>query len=136
MSNHIGRFTITTMKENKEQEILHKLLSILNEKKNELIPIFDDETTTFIMNVSTILYKSITFNKDCEYLLNVFDDKELLKHKIISQYEYKIFWLNQFPPIITYIFIKYSSIVVSDKSTNFLSISFTELKQFINSLLK
>lgn len=131
MINHVGRFTIT--KENKEQEF-HKLLSILDEKKNDLVPIFDDETTTFILNISSKLYDYISFDKDCEYLLNMFDDKELLKNKIISQY--KIFWLNQFPPIITYIFVKYSSKVASDESTNFLSISFTDMKNYINSLVK
>lgn len=131
MINHVGRFTIT--KENKEQEF-HKLLSILDEKKNDLVPIFDDETTTFILNISSKLYDYISFDKDCEYLLNMFDDKELLKNKIISQY--KIFWLNQFPPIITYIFVKYSSKVASDESTNFLSISFTDMKNYMNSLVK
>lgn len=135
MNSHIGRFTITTTKENKEQEILHKLLSILDEKKNDLIPIFDDEISTFIMSISSKMYDFISFDKDCDCLLSIFDDKELLKCKIISQYEYKIFWLNQFPPIITYIFIKYSSIVASDKSTNFLSISFSEVKDYINSLI-
>lgn len=131
MINHVGRFTIT--KENKEQEF-HKLLSILDEKKNDLVPIFDDETTTFFLNISSKLYDYISFDKDCEYLLNMFDDKELLKNRIISQY--KIFWLNQFPPIITYIFVKYSSKVASDESTNFLSISFTDMKNYINSLVK
>ena len=94
------------------------------------------ETSTFIMNVSSKLYDSVSFDEDCNYLLSVFDDKELLKHKLISQCEYKIFWLNQFPPIITYIFIKHSSIEMTNYSSRILSISFSELKQFINSLLK
>ena len=132
------RFMVKITKDNEAQEtqeILHKLLLILDEKKNDLIPLFDDETTSFIMSVSSKLYNLISFNKNCEYLLTIFDDKERLKYKFISQYEHKICWLNQFPPIITYIFIKHSSIAVSDKSTNFLSISFTELKDYINLLL-
>ena len=136
MSEHYTRFMVKITKDNEAQEILHKLLSILDEKKNDLIPMFDDETTSFIMSASSKLYNLISFNKNCEYLLNIFDDKELLKYKFISQYEHKILWLNQFPPIITYIFIKHSSVVVSDKSTNFLSISFTEVKNYINSLIK
>lgn len=127
-----GRFSIT--KETSSPlpiPDLSNLFSLLDSQRHNLLIIIDNEMNLLLQHMDANTCSYLTFSSECEPYLNLFNDLDKLKTKIIkfiiSKYNDDEAWFQQLPPIISYTYIKHSF-----KHDDYFTISFNELKQFLN----